>query len=210
VLVAGVNALLGTDGLRPTLLKGRIERSHELTEERWNSFSRIAMTMQPQSDPLMFSASEIAPHVQLDQGMMSIDAEANTTMYRFNGDPREIDFLRFDATALAHFIRHQGRSAVIGVGGGRDLLTASIFGFRDITGVEYNPIFVRLFAHDYRDFSGAGKIPGLRLAVDDARSWFARSHEQFDLIQMSMIDSWAGTSAGAFTISANPLYTVNG
>jgi hypothetical protein len=210
VIVAGVNALLGTHGLRPTLLKGRIERSYALTEERWNSFSRIAMTMQPQSDAFLFSASEIAPHVQLDQGMMNIDAEANTVMYRFSGDPRDMDFLRFDATALAYFIRHQGRSAVIGIGGGRDLLTASIFGFRDITGVDYNPIFVRLFAHDYRDFSGAGKIPGLRLAVDDARSWFARSHEQFDLIQMSMIDSWAGTTAGAYTISANPLYTVNG
>jgi hypothetical protein len=210
VLVAGVNALLGTHGVRPTLLKGWIARAHELTEERWNSFSRIAMTMQPQSDAFMFSASEIAPHVQLDQGMMTIDAEANTAMYRYSDHPREMDFLRFDATALAYFIRHQGRSAVIGIGGGRDLLTASIFGFRDITGVEYNPIFVRLFARDYRDFSGAGKIPGLRLAVDDARSWFARSHEQFDLIQMSMIDSWAGTTAGAFTISANPLYTVNG
>ena len=210
VLVAGVNALLGIHGVRPTLLKGWIARAHELTEERWNSFSRIAMTMQPQSDAFMFSASEIAPHVLLDQGMMTIDAEANTAMYRYSGHPREMDFLRFDATALAYFIRHQGRSAVIGIGGGRDLLTASIFGFRDITGVEYNPIFVRLFARDYRDFSGAGKIPGLRLAVDDARSWFARSHEQFDLIQMSMIDSWAGTTAGAFTISANPLYTVNG
>src|SRR6202041_3354653 len=129
-----------------------------------------------------FSPSEIAPHVQLDQGMMTIDAEANTAMYGFSGDPRETDFLRFDATALAYYIRHQGRSAVIGVGGGRDLLTASIFGFRDITGVEYHPILVRLLAHDYRAFSRAGKIPGLRLEVDDARSWFARSHEQFDLI----------------------------
>ncbi len=210
LLVAGVNALLGTHGLRPVLLKGGIERSYQLTEERWNSFSRIAMTMRPQSDAFLFSASEIAPHVQLDQALMTIDAEANTAMYRFGGDPREIDFLRFDATALAYYIRHQGRSAVVGIGGGRDLLTASIFGFRDITGVDYNPIFVRLFAHDYGDFSGAGKIPGLRLIVDDARSWFARSHEQFDLIQMSMIDSWAGTTAGAFTISANPLYTVNG
>ena len=31
---------------------------------------------------------------------MTIDAEANTAMYRFSGDPREMDFLRFDATAL--------------------------------------------------------------------------------------------------------------
>jgi hypothetical protein len=209
--VTGVNTLLGTHGLRPILLKGGgMERSYQLTEERWNSFSRIAMTMRPQSDAFLFSASEITPHVRLDQGLLSIDAEANTAMYRFSGDPRELDFLRFDATALAYFIRHQGRSAIIGVGGGRDLLTATVFGFRDITGLEYNPIFVRLFAHDYRDFSGVQKIPGLRLVVDEARSWFARSQEQFDLIQMSMIDSWAGTTAGAYTISANPLYTVNG
>jgi len=211
LMIAAANALLGTHGLRPTLLKeGYIERSYQLTEERWNSFSRVAMTMRPQSDAFLFSASDIAPHVQLDQGMMTIDAEASTAMYRFDGDPHEVDFLRFDATALAYFIRHQGRSAVIGIGGGRDLLTASIFGFKDITGIDYNPIFVRLFAHDYADFSGFGKIRGLRLIVDDARSWFARSNEQFDLIQMSMIDSWAGTTAGAFTVSANPLYTVNG
>jgi len=209
VLVAAVNALLGTHGLRPTLLKGFMERTYQLTEERWNSFSRVAMTMRPQSDAFLYSPSGVAPHVQLDQGLLTLDADANTAMYRFSGDPREIDFLRFDATALGYFIRHQGRSAIIGIGGGRDLLTASIFGFKDITGVEYNPIFVRLFAHDYREFSGAGKIPGLRLAVDDARSWFARSHEQFDLIQMSMIDTWAGTTAGAYTLSANALYTVN-
>jgi spermidine synthase len=131
-------------------------------------------------------------------------------MYRFSGDPRELDVLRYDATALAYYIRHQGRAAIIGIGGGRDLQTAAVFGFRDITGVEYNPIFVQLFARDYRDFSGAGRIPGLRLTVDEARSWFARSHEQFDLIQMSLIDTWAATGAGAFTLSENGLYTVQG
>jgi len=41
---------------------------------------------------------------------------------------------------------------------------------------------VRLFAHDYLDFDGAGKISGLRFAVDDARSRFARSREHFVLI----------------------------
>ena len=210
VLSAGVNSLLGPHGLRPTLHKGRVELPNQLTEERWNSFSRVAMTMRPQSDAFFFSASDVAPHVKLDQGLMTIDAEADTSMYRFNGDPREVDFLRFDATALAYYIRHQGKSAVIGVGGGRDVLTARVFGFKDITGVEYNPTFIRLLTHEYRDFSGNDKFPGLRLIVDDARSWFARSHEQFNLIQMSMIDSWAGATAGAFTISANPLYTVNG
>jgi hypothetical protein len=210
VLAAAVNVLLGTHGLRPHVVKSGFESATQLTEERWNSFSRIDMEMRPESPARLWDASRYAPRVYLDQAWLKIDGGAGTPMYRFNGDPRELDFLRFDVTALAYFIRHQGRSAVIGIGGGRDLQTASIFGFRDITGVEYNPIFVRLFEQDYRDFSGAGRIAGLRLAVDDARSWFARSHEQFDLIQMSLIDTWAATGAGAFTLSENGLYTVNG
>jgi hypothetical protein len=210
MLAAGLNVLLGTHGLRPILVKDAFESAYRTTEERWNSFSRIDLVMSPDTEVRLWAPSKLAPHVVLDQGWMKIDGMAGTPIYRYGGDPHELDFLRFDATALAYFIRHEGRAAVIGIGGGRDLETASLFGFRDITGVEYNPIFVRLFAHDYRDFSGAAHIPGLRLEVDEARSWFARSHEQFDLIQMSLIDTWAATGAGAFTLSENGLYTVNG
>ncbi len=210
LVAAGMTQLLGTHGLRPILVKNRVERAYEFTEERWNSFSRIDLTMTPHSAAFMWSPSKVTPHMLLDEGWLKIDGEAGTPIYHFEGDPRELEFLRYDATALAYYIRHEGRSAVIGIGGGRDLMTASVFGFKDITGVEYNPIFVQLFSHDYRAFSGADHVTGLRLFVDDARSWFARSHEQFDLIQMSLIDTWAATGAGAFTLSENGLYTVNG
>ena len=40
------------------------------------------------------------------------------------------------------------------------------------------------------------------------RSWFARAERSFDVIQMSLIDTWAATGAGAFTLSENGLYTV--
>ena len=207
---ASVNVLLGTHGLRPIVMKGELQQAYQLTEERWNSFSRIEMKMLPDFPAILSSPSRYAPRVHMDQAVMRIDSDASTVMYRFKGDPRELDILRYDMTSLGYYIRHQGRAAIIGIGGGRDLQTASLFGFRDITGVEYNPIVVRLFARDYRDFSGAGRIPGLRLAVDDARSWFARSQDQFDLIQMSLIDTWAATGAGAFALSENGLYTVNG
>jgi spermidine synthase len=210
LLAAAINVLLGTHGLRPVVIKGQFQSAHELTEERWNSFSRIAMIMEPSTPAHLWSPSRYAPRVVMEQAWMQIDGSAASPMYRFRGDPQELDVLRYDATALAYYIRHRGRAAIIGIGGGRDVQTAYVFGFRDITGVEYNPIFVRLFARDYRDFSGAGRIPGLRLAVDDARSWFARSREQFDLVQMSLIDTWAATGAGAFTLSENGLYTVEG
>jgi hypothetical protein len=46
------------------------------------------------------------------------------------------------------------------------------------------------------------------LVHDDARSWMARSERSFDLIQMSLIDTWASTSAGAMTLTENGLYTL--
>jgi hypothetical protein len=44
--------------------------------------------------------------------------------------------------------------------------------------------------------------------TDEARSWFARTEQKFDLVQMSLIDTWAATGAGAFALSENGLYTV--
>jgi hypothetical protein len=44
--------------------------------------------------------------------------------------------------------------------------------------------------------------------VDEARSWFARTPRFFDVIQKSLIDTWAATGAGAFTLTENCLYTI--
>lgn len=210
VLAAGANQALGVHGLRPLVIKNDVTQTYRLTEERWNSFSRIAMKIGPPAPAFMWGPSAIAPHPVMAQGWLNIDGDAGTPIYNYRGDPKTMEFLRYDVTAFAYMIRNRGRSAVIGIGGGRDLLTSSISGFRDITGVEYNPIFVRLFSRDYREFSGYDHIPGLRLETDDARSWFARSDDQFELVQMSLIDTWAATGAGAFTLSENGLYTVNG
>ena len=38
----------------------------------------------------------------------------------------------------------------------------------------------------------------------------AKEHIYFDLIEMSMVDTWAATGAGAFSLSENGLYTVEG
>src|SRR5262249_10968503 len=106
--------------------------------------------------------------------------------------------------------RDTGRSAVIGVGSGRDLLSAYLFGFRDITGVELNPAFIDLLTDPtkLRSYAGIADLPDIHLTVDEGRSWFARTQQKFDVIQMSMIDTFASTGAGAFSLSENGLYTV--
>jgi hypothetical protein len=48
----------------------------------------------------------------------------------------------------------------------------------------------------------------VRLVVDEARSYIRRSPERYDLIQGTMVDTWAATAAGAFALTENHLYTV--
>ena len=48
------------------------------------------------------------------------------------------------------------------------------------------------------------------LVKDEARSYIARSPEKFDIIQASLIDTFAATSAGAFVLTENSLYTLEG
>jgi hypothetical protein len=200
-------------GLQPIVVKSFVEtRSTGFLYERWNYFSRISADSRGLSRPELWGPSPLMPHDMVtEQIHLSIDGLAGTAMFRFD-DQHPPVFLDYDITNLAYFLKRNGRAAIIGVGSGRDVLSAWHFGFRDVTGVEINPIFIDLLTRTepFRSFAGIAPLAGVRLINDEARSWFARSRETFDLIQMSMIDTWAATGAGAFTLSENGLYTVDG
>jgi spermidine synthase len=118
-------------------------------------------------------------------------------------------FLRYDVTNLGYAIPDLKTGAVIGVGGGRDVLSQRLFGLSDVTGVEINPIIIDLLKRRFSDYTASiAALEGVKFEVDEARSWFARTPRSFDVIQMSLIDTWAATGAGAFTLTENGLYTV--
>ena len=98
---------------------------------------------------------------------------------------------------------------VIGAGGGPDVCRALITGSTDITAVEINPIIVRDVMMDrYAEASkGLYLRPEVRVAIEDGRSYIRRVDESFDVIQMTLVDSWASTASGAFALAENHLYT---
>ena len=200
-------------GLRPVMVKDAIETGWLSRTERWNSYSRVLAYRPVLTAPQLWSPSPRTPGtLQVQQAYLNIDGAAGTTMPHFDGTAASIDFLKYDLVNLAYHLPNIESAAVIGVGGGRDVLAAHLFGVTAITGVELNRIFIDLHLRDpfYSVFSNLRAVPGLTLHVDDARSWFAATDRSFDLIQMSMIDTWAATSAGAFTLSENGLYTLEG
>ncbi len=213
ILAAGA-ALNGLSyyGIQPLVVKGVFEDGSSHLFRKWNTFSRVAVYPTETGTPSMWGPSpRYSPQgTQVTQRWLNIDGDAGTVAYRFSGNLEEVGFLKYDITTLAYHLPARERTAVIGIGGGRDILSAAVFGSQDITGVEINPTFVRLLTRtpDFADFVNLDKLQGVRLFVDEGRSWFARSHATFDLIQMSLIDTWAATGAGAFSLSENGLYTV--
>ena len=181
---------------------------HPVLFSKWNSFSRIGVYDQP------YGAWSLSPRYTgplPDTRLMDIDSAAGTQILRFDGNLRQVSYLQYELTAIGYrLVGDQSRALVIGTGGGRDLLSALVFGAHAIDGVEINPIIVNDVMRDrFREYSGdVYDRPGVRVFVEDGRSFVRRSPEQYDIIQASLVDTWAATAAGAYTLTENSLYTV--
>ncbi len=176
---------------------------------KWNSFSRVAVYDREHGD---WSLSPRFKGIRGDSLFMDIDSAASTPILKGTGNPADAAYLRYELTALAYHLveRPGGFSAlVIGPGGGRDLLSALVFGARHVDAVEINPIIARDVMLDrFRDYSGAVYAhPRVAVHVDDGRSFVRRSAARYDVIQASLVDTWAATAAGAYTLTENSLYT---
>src|SRR5262249_59270905 len=51
--------------------------------------------------------------------------------------------------------------------------------------------------------------PDVHIFVEDGRSFVRRSRDRYQVIQATLVDTWAATAAGAFALSENNLYTTD-
>ncbi|HUB52164.1 MAG TPA: hypothetical protein VL986_08460, partial [Terracidiphilus sp.] len=209
ILVAGVNSST-VHGIQPIWSKGKIDAREYIFSEKWNPISKVRLYDAERTPPYLWGPSPRTPDFMIEAMVLDIDNSASTEITRFNGDLSALPFLRYDVTSIAAPLRRGGSAAIIGVGGGRDVLNCAVNGFHRIVGIEVNSAIADITSRQLDSFSGFSKIPGFELHQDEGRSYLTRSGERFDLIQASLVDTWAATSAGAMTLSENSLYTVEG
>jgi SAM-dependent methyltransferase len=175
--------------------------------ERWNTYSRVRVTALGETAPFGWGFAH-APKTKIDQNHLDIDADAATVITRYNGDIGKLSYLKDDVINAAYLV--QPPSDVVGVGGGRDVLSALYFGAQHIRGIEINPAIFEVLTDKFADFSGhLDRQPGVSLVNAEARSYINHSSERYDLVQISLIDTWAATAAGGLTLTENRLYTVD-
>ena len=81
---------------------------------------------------------------------------------------------------------------------------------RNVTGIEINPIIANDIMRDrFADYTfHLYQVPEVHMHVSDGRSFVRNSRDKYDVVQMTLVDTWASTAAGAFALSENNLYTV--
>src|ERR1700726_99248 len=163
---------------------------------RWNALSRVEVDRQGQAKAIV------------------IDADANTYIINcdiahWHDSEWESDLMSAPP-ALANVLRPRGEFAIIGPGGGVDVLRAVANGSPSVTGIEINPIIAdTIMRGRYADYAQhLYERPEVHIHVTDGRSYLRSTPQQFDVVQMTLVDTWASTAAGAFALSENNLYTV--
>ena len=163
---------------------------------RWNALSRVEVDRQRQAKTIV------------------IDADASTSIMNcdlahWHDSEWERDLMSAPP-ALANVLRPHGEFAIIGPGGGVDVLRAVANGSPNVIGIEINPLIANTIMRGrYADYAQhLYERPEVHIHVTDGRSYLRATPQQFDVVQMTLVDTWASTAAGAFALSENNLYTV--
>ena len=178
----------------------RYAKGAPLSAERfvkWNSSSRVALA-------------------EREGGRMEIiiDADAATSIPRIDftslSTEDRTSFLS-QGPGLPYALRPGAKTLVIGPGGGYDVARALASGSRDVTGVEINPIIANTIMRERFAALSLGLYlrPEVRIYVEDGRSYIRRTRERYQVIQATLVDTWASTAAGAFALSESTLYTTD-
>ena len=141
-----------------------------------------------------------------------LDAETAGPITAFDGDTRKLGFLDWTTAAAPYFsLRDSSRGlhvCVLGAGGGAGILMALRHAAQEVDAVELNPNVPELLRGKFRDFSGGlYDRPEVRLHRGEARAFVETARESWDLIDLTLLDSFAGSAMGLGAVGENYLYT---
>jgi hypothetical protein len=179
--------------------------------ENWNNHSHVGLGKPGPGQPFLWGPSPLTPVHSTETAFLTIDLCAGTHMIRFDGDPASVRWLNDDVTSVAYQIQKPRQVAVIGVGAGRDALTALVADADHVVSIDVNSMIIDLLNGtanpEIGDFTRLGSQPKVSFVHDEARSYLATTADRYDVIQMSLIDTWSSNAAGAYTLTENGLYT---
>jgi len=197
------------NNILPTFIKHSTQDFSNTLHSKWNFFSYVSVKKHPANQAFGwgYSPKIREENIKTSSLMIKIDEGAGTVMTKYN-QLSDLEYLKLDISALGYQLRNNDDVFIIGPGGGRDPLTAVISGAKNVTGVEINRDIIDAVFNRFHDFGGKGLlIPQIKIHHDEARSFLSNEPSKYNIIQASLIDSWAASASNAFALAENNLYT---
>jgi spermidine synthase len=181
-----------------------------LLSTRWNAYSRV--------DVVQSSAIRSAPGLSLSyqrllppQYGVTVDGDNLRPITALRpadlatpNDPTSAAAFTADLpAALAYGLRPGARVLVLEAGGGLDVLAALQHGARSVVAVEPNPLVVAAV----RERDAVYDDRRVTVVAENSRSYLRRTPEQFDIIQLSLSESFQAVTSGAYSLAENYLFT---
>ncbi len=178
--------------------------------ERWSPFSYIEVRERRADRPFGWGLSPVYhPKATPRELTMNMYPGGGSVLTFFDGDFSRVEHLRYDITNFAHHLRRNADVLVVGVGGGRDVLSALSFGQRSVTGVDIDKGVIDTLTGPFAGFTGhLDKMPNVKLVPAEARSYLSRNASKYDILQIPMVTAVNEMQAGSFVLRESPLFTV--
>ncbi|OCL26345.1 hypothetical protein U472_10075 [Orenia metallireducens] len=158
---------------------------------RWNEFSRTDVY------PLKEDPNRL---------LVGMDGASFSFMIRFDGDYNKLEYLKEDIGYFPMKVGKPQKIALIGPGGGEEILYALLAGIEEVTAIEINESTV-LATEELKEFSGdIYNHPQVRTIIGDGRNVIRKSDQKFDQIYLSLVMTNLG-SGMANTLAENYIYT---
>lgn len=187
---------------------GLMAMPHEFV--RWDPLARIDITrIGPQGDPkdYAFFIGESYAGPRPNALFMTLDMSAFTRILA-RATKEELAILEASLLAAPYALSPRDSVLIVGPGGGIDVLNALQHGASSVTAVEVNRTEVALMRGPYAEYSGGVYLdPRVHVFEDEARSFVRRSPDRYDALVVTVVDSFAALTAGAYALTESYLYT---
>lgn len=176
---------------------------------RVNTATRDRMRRTRTAKPHILGLSTVTESPQLPSYFVFHDGAAPTGIYQLERD-RTLNFLDDHVLRFPYLVaKPDPEVLVIGVGGGIDVITAVHFGASRVQGAELDPVLVELIRDEMDDtVDGFFRQEKIHLVASEGRHFIRTTDREFDLIQLTGVDTFTAMNTGAYVLAEGYLYTV--
>jgi len=185
----------------------------EVVYTKENAYAKVDVINSPsiKSAPGISLKYQKVPPEQMG---ITLDGNNLSTVVKAEKNLEGLEFLNFmpQAVFFESSLKERKRPyevLIIEPGGGLDVASALYFDSRRIDVVQNNNIIIEILKNNYADFNGnIYNHENVRVYEVSSRNFAKTADKKYDLIILSLSDSFHPISAGAYSLNENYLYTV--